>query len=97
MKVLENKFYNVKSLKVDWDNNKDSYIYAFIDTTDVKNFEFQKARNECLQIMFSSVTHEFRTPINAFSNSVSLIEMNYRNLIKEIKSKAYLSIVDYIN
>ena len=89
MMIHVNKYYNVKSLKVDWENNKNSYIHVFINTTDVKKFEFQKAKNDCLQIMFSSITHEFRTPINAFSNSMSLIEINYCNLINEINNKVW--------
>ena len=37
--------------------------------------------------MLSSVSHEFRTPINAFSNSMLLIEANYKNLIKNLNEK----------
>ena len=75
------KFYNVKTMQVDWNNNKNSFIHVFANTTSLKNFEMEKARNECLQLMFSSVSHEFRTPINAFSNSIQLVELNYNNLI----------------
>ena len=34
--------------------------------------------------MFSSVSHEFRTPLNAFINSLLLIENNYNSLIKKL-------------
>ena len=33
-----------------------------------------------LEIMFSSVVHEFRTPINAFSNAISLLKLNFDSL-----------------
>ena len=75
------KFYNVNTMQVDWNDNKNSFIHVFANTTSLKNFEMEKARNECLQLMFSSVSHEFRTPINAFSNSIQLVELNYNNLI----------------
>ena len=81
MITLKNKFYNVKTMQVDWNDNSNSYIHVFVNTTAVKHFEMEKARNECLQLMFSSVSHEFRTPINAFSNSMQLIELNYHSLI----------------
>ena len=68
-------------MQVDWNNNSNSYIHVFVNTTALKHFETEKARNECLQLMFSSVSHEFRTPINAFSNSMLLIETNYKNFI----------------
>ena len=57
----------------------------FVNTTHIKNFETEKARNECLQIMFASVSHEFRTPLNAFINSVMLLENNYLSLHEKIK------------
>ena len=76
----KSRFYNVKTMKVGWIKEK-SLIHVFVNTTAVKHFEMEKARNQCLQLMFSSVSHEFRTPINAFSNSMLIIESNYRNFI----------------
>ena len=35
--------------------------------------------------MFSSVSHEFRTPINAFSNAVDLLEYNFA-ILQEMAS-----------
>ena len=75
------KHYNLKSVKVKWGTNKNSFIHVFVNTTAFKQFEVEKARNECLQLMFSSISHEFRTPLNAFTNSVLLLESNY-NIIK---------------
>ena len=36
--------------------------------------------------MFSSVSHEFRTPINAFSNALSLLKINFEFLQKIFKN-----------
>ena len=66
------RFYNIKTLWVQWDGNNNSFIHVFINTTAVKQFEMEKTRNEVLHLMFSNISHEFRTPINAFSNSMSL-------------------------
>ena len=80
-KNFQNKYFDVKTLRVNWNNNKNSFIQVLINTTTIKHYEMEKTKNECLQLMFSSISHEFRTPINAFSNSMLLIESNYNNLI----------------
>ena len=41
--------------------------------------------------MFSSVSHEFRTPLNAISNSVTLMEFNMKEINKLVKSISNLS------
>ena len=84
--VLKLQFYNIRTLKVKWKSNNDSFIHVFINTTAVKKFEKEKARNECLQLMFSSVSHEFRTPINAFMNSIQFLESNYQDTAQMIDS-----------
>lgn len=58
-----------------------------MDTTTIKNLENEKATNKCLHSMFSSVSHEFRTPINALSNSIELIKLNFEKLKSEILNK----------
>jgi signal transduction histidine kinase len=68
--------YTVKTIKVNWEENKNAYLHVFINTTSISKLEEEKAKNKCMQIMFSSVSHEFRTPLNAFTNSLALIEMN---------------------
>ena len=80
------KYYNLKTIRVNFGSNKKSFIHVFINTTSVKHFEMEKARNECLQLMFSSVSHEFRTPLNAFTNSIVLLENNYNCLLQNIKT-----------
>ena len=78
------KHYNVKTMQLKWGTNRYSFIHVFINTTAVKQIEEEKARNDCLQLMFSSVSHEFRTPLNAFSNSALLLESNYQMLLQKI-------------
>lgn len=48
-----------------------------------KNFEgeaeelkIEQEKNQNLERMFSSVVHEFRTPINAFSNATTMLKYN---------------------
>ena len=80
----KSKFYIVKTLKVKWIHSKDSFIHVFVNATTIKKFEKEKARNEWLQLMFSSVSHEFRTPINAFMNSIQFLESNYQTIITKL-------------
>ena len=86
---LKRRFFNVKTLCVKWDNNENSFIHVFINTTAVKRFEMEKSRNEVLQLMFSSVSHEFRTPINAFSNSMQLIETSYNMFLDKLRKSKF--------
>ena len=80
--VDDSKYFMLKTLKVNWENSKDAFMHVFINTTHFKKLEKAKATNECLRVMFSSISHEFRTPINAFSNALSLLEMNNDSLEK---------------
>ena len=83
----ESKYFMLKTLKVNWENSKDAFMHVFINTTHFKKLEKAKATNECLRVMFSSISHEFRTPINAFSNALSLLEMNNDSLEKLTRSQ----------
>ena len=82
------KFYIVKTLKVKWIQSRDSFIHVFVNATTIKKFEKEKARNEWLQLMFSSVSHEFRTPINAFMNSIQFLESNYHLMVEKLNNWA---------
>ena len=77
--------YNVKSVGVAWENNKLSFMHVFIDMTNVQNLEKIKATNKCQQLMFSSVSHEFRTPLNAFVNSTQIVEYAFDNVKQKLK------------
>ena len=77
-------YFNVKTVQLKWGANKYSYIHVFVNTTAIKQIEVEKTRNDWLQLMFSSISHEFRTPLNAFSNSVLLLESNYKQLLHKI-------------
>ena len=60
-------------------------MHVFLNTTQVKKYEKEKALNKCLQLMFSSVSHEFRTPLNAFSNALNLLEINDSTLLEVLR------------
>ena len=82
---VEPKHFNAKTVKVKWESCQQSFIHVFVSTTYVKNYEKEKATNKALHLMFSSVSHEFRTPLNAFMNSLALIEGNYRQILNKLK------------
>ena len=69
------KIFKLKSLKISWEGNENSYMHVFIDTTDV--IRLQEAQNNIRwqKIMFASASHEFRTPLNAIINSYKFINV----------------------
>jgi hypothetical protein len=71
------KILTVKTLKVNWEENPDSYLHVFIDNTDI--YKLEQANNDirCQKIMFASASHEFRTPLNAILNSFALIKLSF--------------------
>ena len=89
-------YYNVKTVQLKWGANRYSYIHVFVNTTAVKQIEVEKTRNDWLQLMFSSISHEFRTPLNAFSNSALLLESNYKQLLHNIDRLVPKVLVDKI-
>ena len=95
---IDYKVLTVKSLKVNWENNPDSYLHVLIDNTDIHKLEKAKNNNRCQKIMFTSASHEFRTPLNAIMNSFELIKMivlnEESNLPKEIQK---LKLLKYVN
>ena len=65
--------FTLKSISVNWESCKSAYLHVVSDVSYVKELEKQKATNQCMHIMFSSLSHEFRTPLNSFANSLHLI------------------------
>lgn len=76
------RYYLLKSISVKWKREEVSYMHMFIDTGLIKDLEKQEAINKCQNIMFSSVSHEFRTPINAFSNCLELVKISFDKFVK---------------
>ena len=76
--------YWVKSLKVIW-KNKISFVHMFVNTTQVKKLEEIRANKECQQLMFASLSHDMRTTLNAFINSLQLIRMSFEELKKSFE------------
>ena len=81
----EVKYYNIKTMKVVWEKNFDAFMHIFVDTTNVKKLEEVKAKSSCQKVMFASISHEFRTPLNAFENSLNLIKAKHDSILKDIE------------
>ena len=75
--------FNIKTTKVIWEN-KEGYMHVFVNTTQVKKLGEERAIRECQQIMFTSLSHDMRTPLNAFSNSLKLIDLTFDEIKKKI-------------
>ena len=82
--------FHVKTIEVCWENNSSSYLHVFINTDEIRKLERVRATNRCQQAMFASVSHEFRTPLNAFMNSLELIDMQM-NEVKTLLSQSSMS------
>jgi signal transduction histidine kinase len=72
------KEFIVKTKKVnitdDLSENQDLFMHMFIDTTQISQLEEAKAQNRYQRQMLANVSHEFRTPLNAMSISLSLLK-----------------------
>ena len=78
-------YYSVKTIKVNWEDNQHSYLHVFIDTTQIKKLEEERAKGKVQQLMFASVSHELRTPLNAFVNSQQFIGFTLADLKKRLE------------
>ena len=74
--------FNIKTVRVKWDN-MDSFMHVFENTTQIKKLEEERASRECQQIMLASLSHDMRTPLNTFTNSLQLIQM----VLDELKKR----------
>ena len=87
-KQLTKSYYSVKTIKVSWEDNQHSYLHVFIDTTQIKKLEEERAKGKCQQLMFTSISHELRTPLNAFVNSTQLIGITLADLKKRLSAQS---------
>ena len=71
------KIFSVKSMKVQWDDIQ-CFMHVFIDTTDLIKLEEARNNIRCQKIMFANASHEFRTPLNAITNSFQIISLNLK-------------------
>jgi len=59
-------------------------MHVFIDTTSMSKLEEANNNIRCQKIMFTSVSHEFRTPLNGIINFYSLIEHRFKVLEQQM-------------
>ena len=83
----EAKWFIVKTLKISWEQSSESYMHVFVNTTHIKKLEKANATNHWQRVMFSSISHEFRTPINAFSNALTLLDKNNDEIEKFVRNQ----------
>jgi signal transduction histidine kinase len=77
------RYYNIKSMKVHW-NRQPSIMHVFIDTTYILKLEEANNNIKCQKIMFTSVSHEFRTPLNSILNAWDILKESCGQMIKVI-------------
>jgi two-component system, OmpR family, sensor kinase len=61
-------------------------MHVFIDTTGVLRLEEEKRNLKYQRIMFVSVSHEFRTPLNVIINSFEFIEDQFSYILSFLKN-----------
>lgn len=81
--LKKGRYYNIKSLKVQW-NCKPSTMHVFIDTTDILKLEEANNSIKHQKIMFSSASHEFRTPLNAILNACDIVKQCFHQIVKVV-------------
>ena len=77
------RIFNIKTMKVEWED-KPCFMHVFVDTTNIVKLEEANNNIRCQKIMFTSASHEFRTPLNAITNSYNLISSNFCEISNEI-------------
>ena len=78
---IENQEYDqflVKTVKINWEGNRNSYMHVLVNITSVVQLEEAKNDIKCQKIMFTSASHEFRTPLNAILNSLDFVKDTHR-------------------
>ena len=65
-----------------------SFLHVFVNVSSIKRLEKERATNKCLHIMFASISHEFRTPLNAFMNAVDLIQLNHNSALELVSENS---------
>ena len=68
----------VKTVKINWEGNPNSYMHVLVNITSVVQLEEAKNDIKCQKIMFTSASHEFRTPLNAILNSLDFVRDTHR-------------------
>jgi len=74
-------------MKVSW-NGEPSFLHVFIDTTNIVKLEQANNNIKLQKIMFTSVSHEFRNPLNAIINASKVVECFF-DKIKNSPEKSY--------
>ena len=68
----------VKTVKINWEGNPNSYMHVLVNITSVVQLEEAKNDIKCQKIMFTSASHEFRTPLNAILNSLDFVRDTHK-------------------
>ena len=71
-------------------------MHVFIDTTDILKLEEANNRIKLQKIMFASISHEFRTPLNAILNSYDFVYSSFTALFEEICTETNKKILQSI-
>ena len=84
---MENEEYDqfmIKTVKINWEDNPNSFMHVFVNITSVVQLEEAKNSIKCQKIMFTSASHEFRTPLNAILNSLDFVRDTHRMMWDQI-------------
>jgi signal transduction histidine kinase len=84
------KIFTVKSMRVNW-HGRASYMHVFFVNKDILMLEEANDNIKLQKIMFASVSHEFRTPLNAIINSFILAENSFDELMPMVSNLLKLS------
>jgi signal transduction histidine kinase len=61
----ETRVYQHKAILVNWEGRTKACLHVFSDVSSIQELEEDRAISKYTKIMLASVSHEFRTPVNA--------------------------------
>ena len=82
----QERIFNIKTMKVNWEGES-CFMHVFIDNTDIVKLEEANNSIRCQKIMFTSISHEFRTPLNAIMNSYKFIDETFGSLVRLMRAR----------
>ena len=83
------KNFTIKTMKVIWEGDTNAIMHVFIDNTDIIKLEEANNNIKCQKIMFTSASHEFRTPLNAIISSYDFIESLFNKMCDDLTRAKY--------
>lgn len=65
--------YRITKKRISWDGDKDCFLHVFSNITSLLELERDKASVKFEKLMLSTISHEYRTPLNSIQGQTEII------------------------